>query len=95
MSVSYHVSPQFSQFIKQQVSEGKGRLKPAQDADSVINDMFKNQDRNADGMITLDELKLKSDEDAEKARHEELWNIHKHMWMYSTCIQTENKGTDS
>ncbi|KAL0179820.1 hypothetical protein M9458_025262, partial [Cirrhinus mrigala] len=59
-------------FIKQQVSEGKGRLKPAQDPDSVIRDMFKNQDRNADGVITLDELKLKVDEDTEKTRHEEL-----------------------
>ncbi|RXN32786.1 peptidyl-prolyl cis-trans isomerase FKBP10-like protein [Labeo rohita] len=63
---------EFSQFIKQQVSEGKGRLKPAQDPDSVIGDMFKNQDRNADGVITLDELKLKVDEDTEKMRHEEL-----------------------
>uniref|UniRef100_A0A673KRU9 peptidylprolyl isomerase n=1 Tax=Sinocyclocheilus rhinocerous TaxID=307959 RepID=A0A673KRU9_9TELE len=63
---------EFSQFIKQQVSEGKGRLKPAQDPDSVIIDMFKNQDRNTDGLITQDELKLKVDEDAEKTRHEEL-----------------------
>uniref|UniRef100_A0A8C1VTC4 peptidylprolyl isomerase n=1 Tax=Cyprinus carpio TaxID=7962 RepID=A0A8C1VTC4_CYPCA len=63
---------EFSQFIKQQVSEGKGRLKPAQDPDSVIMDMFKNQDRNADGLITQDELKLKVDEDAEKTHHEEL-----------------------
>uniref|UniRef100_A0A8C1IND8 peptidylprolyl isomerase n=1 Tax=Cyprinus carpio TaxID=7962 RepID=A0A8C1IND8_CYPCA len=63
---------EFSQFIKQQVLEGKGRLKPAQDPDSVIRDMFKNQDRNADGLITQDELKLKVDEDVEKTRHEEL-----------------------
>lgn len=63
---------EFSQFIKQQVSEGKGRLKPVRDPDSVIRDMFKNQDRNADGLITADELKLKVDEDSEKTRHEEL-----------------------
>ncbi|XP_058649504.1 peptidyl-prolyl cis-trans isomerase FKBP10 isoform X2 [Onychostoma macrolepis] len=61
---------EFSQFIKQQVLEGKGRLKPSQDPDSVIRDMFKNQDRNTDGLITPDELKLKVDED--KTRHEEL-----------------------
>ncbi|XP_059386628.1 peptidyl-prolyl cis-trans isomerase FKBP10 [Carassius carassius] len=63
---------EFSKFIKQQVSEGKGRLKPAQDPDTVIMDMFKNQDRNSDGLITQDELKLKVDEDAEKTHHEEL-----------------------
>ncbi|XP_051522924.1 peptidyl-prolyl cis-trans isomerase FKBP10 [Myxocyprinus asiaticus] len=63
---------EFSEFIKQQVADGKGRLKPAQDPDSVIRDMFRNQDRNNDGLITLDELKLKVDEDAEKTRHEEL-----------------------
>lgn len=64
---------QFSEFIKRQVAEGKGRLKPARDPESVIGDMFKNQDRNADGRITADELKLKVEEDAEKeTRHEEL-----------------------
>lgn len=54
--------------------EGKGRLKPIRDPESVIGDMFKNQDRNGDGRITADELKLKAEEDAEKekARHEEL-----------------------
>ncbi|KAG7325340.1 hypothetical protein KOW79_011656 [Hemibagrus wyckioides] len=63
-----------STFIKHQVAEGKGRLKPAQDPESVIGDMFKNQDRNGDGRITADELKLKVEEDAEKdiTRHEEL-----------------------
>lgn len=56
------------------MAEGKGRLKPAVDPESVIADMFKNQDRNGDGRITADELKLKVEEDAEKekARHEEL-----------------------
>lgn len=43
--------------------------------DKVIADMFKNQDRNGDGVITGDELKLKVDEDKENEamRHEELW----------------------
>ncbi|KAK1794452.1 hypothetical protein P4O66_011322, partial [Electrophorus voltai] len=65
---------EFSDFIKQQVAEGRGRLKPAQDPELVIGNMFKNQDRNSDGRITADELKLKVEEDTEKekARHEEL-----------------------
>ncbi|TRY94168.1 hypothetical protein DNTS_021013, partial [Danionella cerebrum] len=63
---------EFTRFIKQQVTEGKGRLKPAQDPETVIRDMFKNQDRNSDGYITVDELKLKVEEDVEKIRHEEL-----------------------
>ncbi|XP_036391102.1 peptidyl-prolyl cis-trans isomerase FKBP10-like [Megalops cyprinoides] len=63
---------EFSEFIKAQVAEGKGRLRPGQDPDSVIQAMFANQDRNKDGKITAEELKLKVDEDAEKARHEEL-----------------------
>ncbi|XP_036428995.1 peptidyl-prolyl cis-trans isomerase FKBP10 [Colossoma macropomum] len=64
---------EFSEFIKQQVAEGKGRLKPAQDPEVVIGDMFKNQDRNKDGRITTEELKLKVEEDAEKEnQHDEL-----------------------
>lgn len=57
------------------MAEGKGRLKPARDPGSVIGDMFKNQDRNGDGRITADELKLKVEEDREKEKipHEELW----------------------
>lgn len=67
-----HLSPlQFSTFIKSQVAEGKGRLMPSSDPEKVIADMFKNQDRNQDGKITSEELKLKSDEDQEKI-HEEL-----------------------
>uniref|UniRef100_A0A8C5U4E5 peptidylprolyl isomerase n=1 Tax=Malurus cyaneus samueli TaxID=2593467 RepID=A0A8C5U4E5_9PASS len=61
----------FSTFIKTQVAEGKGRLMPSSDPEKVIADMFHNQDRNQDGKITPDELKLKSDEDQEKI-HEEL-----------------------
>ena len=64
-------SPQFSTFIKAQVSEGKGRLLPGQDPEKTIGDMFQNQDRNQDGKITAEELKLKSDEDQERV-HEEL-----------------------
>ncbi|KAK6470202.1 peptidyl-prolyl cis-trans isomerase FKBP10-like [Huso huso] len=63
---------EFTTFIKGLVAEGKGRLKPGQDADHVIEDMFGNQDRNKDGRIVPEELKLKSAEDAERARHEEL-----------------------
>lgn len=63
--------PQFSSFINAQVNEGKGRLMPGQDPDKTIRDMFQNQDRNQDGKITAEELKLKSDEDQERI-HEEL-----------------------
>lgn len=57
------------------MQEGKGRIKPGLSMESVIADMFQNQDRNKDGVITADELKLKVDEDKEReqARHEELW----------------------
>lgn len=44
---------------------------PSSDPEKVIADMFQNQDRNQDGKITSEELKLKSDEDQEKI-HEEL-----------------------
>lgn len=44
---------------------------PGQDPDKTIRDMFQNQDRNQDGKITAEELKLKSDEDQERI-HEEL-----------------------
>ncbi|MBN3283054.1 FKB10 isomerase, partial [Polyodon spathula] len=63
---------EFTTFIKGLVAEGKGRLKPGQDPDQIIKDMFINQDRNKDGHIVAEELKLKVDEDAERARHEEL-----------------------
>ncbi|CAO2645335.1 Peptidyl-prolyl cis-trans isomerase FKBP10 [Lemmus lemmus] len=62
---------EFSSFINAQVNEGKGRLMPGQDPDKTIRDMFQNQDRNQDGKITAEELKLKSDEDQERI-HEEL-----------------------
>ncbi|KAL2101745.1 hypothetical protein ACEWY4_003506 [Coilia grayii] len=63
---------EFSEFIMLQVSEGTGRMKPGVEPADIIADMFKNQDRNEDGRITAEELKLKVQEDAERAYHEEL-----------------------
>ncbi|XP_053720733.1 peptidyl-prolyl cis-trans isomerase FKBP10 [Synchiropus splendidus] len=65
---------EFGEFIKLQVNEGKGRLKPGLPTFQVLSDMFQNQDRNKDGVITPDELKLKAEEDNEReqTRHEEL-----------------------
>lgn len=63
---------EFSEFIKLQEKEGKGRLRPGMDAESIIKDMFNNQDRNSDGKIVAEELKLKVEEDSDKAKHEEL-----------------------
>lgn len=56
------------------MTEGKGRIKPGLTMEQVVVDMFNNQDRNKDGAITADELKLKVEEDKEReeARHEEL-----------------------
>ncbi|CAH2302598.1 peptidyl-prolyl cis-trans isomerase FKBP10 [Pelobates cultripes] len=62
---------EFSTFLKTQASEGKGRFVPGVEPDQSIEDMFVNQDRNKDGKITPDELKLKNDEDAGNV-HEEL-----------------------
>lgn len=69
------ISFQFAEFIKLQVDEGKGRIKPGLTMEQVVADMFQNQDRNKDGVITASELKLKVEEDKEReeARHEELW----------------------
>ncbi|KAG5280118.1 hypothetical protein AALO_G00085170 [Alosa alosa] len=61
---------EFTEFIQSQITEGKGRMRPGIDGEVVIKDMFVNQDRNKDGKITAEELKLKSDEDPPK--HEEL-----------------------
>lgn len=63
---------EFGEFIKLQVTEGKGRIKPGMSMEQVVADMFQNQDRNKDGVITADELKLKVEEDTEKAAHDEL-----------------------
>ncbi|CAB1312242.1 unnamed protein product [Coregonus sp. 'balchen'] len=62
---------EFGEFIMLQVAEGKGRMKPGMDPDEIIADMFRNQDRNKDGVIVAEELKLKVEEDKERM-HEEL-----------------------
>lgn len=68
---------QFGEFIKLQVAEGKGRIKPGLSMENVVEDMFNNQDRNKDGIIKADELKLKVDEDKEReaGQHDELWSV--------------------
>lgn len=53
---------QFSEYILQQVEEGKGRLAPGFDQQRIIDNMYDNQDRNKDGQITEAEFKLKADE---------------------------------
>ncbi|XP_077316066.1 peptidyl-prolyl cis-trans isomerase FKBP10 [Lithobates pipiens] len=60
---------EFSTFLQAQVKEGKGRFLPGVDREKSISDMFEHQDRNTDGKITPDELKLKSEEERV---HEEL-----------------------
>uniref|UniRef100_A0A673HTX7 peptidylprolyl isomerase n=1 Tax=Sinocyclocheilus rhinocerous TaxID=307959 RepID=A0A673HTX7_9TELE len=60
---------EFSDYILQQVKEGKGRLAPGFDPQRIIENMYDNQDRNKDGRITEDEFKLKADE---AAAHDEL-----------------------
>lgn len=64
-----------------QVAEGKGRLRPGMNAEGIIQDMFNNQDRNRDGKIVAEELKLKVEEDSDKARHEELWRGTTQIWQ--------------
>lgn len=64
------VFPQFTDYIMRQVNEGKGRLAPGFDPYRIIDNMFSNQDRNGDGVITEAEFKLKADE---PAAHDELW----------------------
>ncbi|XP_069814549.1 peptidyl-prolyl cis-trans isomerase FKBP9 isoform X1 [Dendropsophus ebraccatus] len=61
---------EFSDYIYAQVESGKGKLAPGFDAFKIIENMFKNQDRNEDGKITEAEFKLKDQED--KERHDEL-----------------------
>ncbi|KAM9843293.1 peptidyl-prolyl cis-trans isomerase FKBP10 [Aulostomus maculatus] len=63
---------EFSAFIMLQVKKGKGRLRPGVDANSIIEDMFKNQDSNRDGKIVEDELKLNTDEESEQVKRDEL-----------------------
>ncbi|CAH2283309.1 peptidyl-prolyl cis-trans isomerase FKBP9 [Pelobates cultripes] len=61
---------EFSEYIYTQVEAGKGKLAPGFDASKIIENMFRNQDRNEDGKITEEEFKLKDQEDKEK--HDEL-----------------------
>ncbi|XP_030591689.1 peptidyl-prolyl cis-trans isomerase FKBP10 [Archocentrus centrarchus] len=63
---------EFALFIRLQVQEGKGRLRPGIDADSIIKDMFDNQDGNKDGKIVEDELTVKEDEGSKQVRRDEL-----------------------
>lgn len=63
---------QFSTFIMTEINAERGRLRPGADADSIIKDMFNNQDSNKDGKITEGELKLKDDDKTEQVRRDEL-----------------------
>lgn len=64
--------------------------------EQIVADMFQNQDRNKDGMITASELKLKVDEDKEReqARHEELWGGEKNVW-FSLRDEKQNKTKEA
>ncbi|KAI7798785.1 peptidyl-prolyl cis-trans isomerase FKBP9 precursor [Triplophysa rosa] len=53
---------EFSEYILQQVEDGKGRLAPGFDQQRIMDNMYDNQDRNKDGKITETEFKLKADE---------------------------------
>ncbi|XP_058510691.1 peptidyl-prolyl cis-trans isomerase FKBP10 [Solea solea] len=62
---------EFSSFIMIQVKEGTGRLRPGVDADSIVKEMFDNQDQNRDGKIVESELQ-QTDEATEQAKRDEL-----------------------
>lgn len=55
-----------------QVKEGKGRLRPGFDTNSIIKEMFNNQDRNKDGKIVEDELTVNVVEESEQVTRDEL-----------------------
>ena len=55
-----------------QVKEGKGRLRPGADANSIIKEMFDYQDRNKDGKILEYELNVNADKESEQATRDEL-----------------------
>ncbi|KAG1935343.1 peptidyl-prolyl cis-trans isomerase FKBP10-like [Pimephales promelas] len=63
---------EFSAFIMLQVAEGRGRIHPGIDSDTVLKDMFKNQDLNTDGKISEDELNITVNEEDKVPIHEEL-----------------------
>lgn len=75
-------SIQFSDYILQQVEEGKGRLAPGFDPQRIIENMYDNQDRNKDGRITEDEFKLKADEPV----HDELWGWTQGWRVVIGCV---------
>lgn len=75
-------SIQFSDYILQQVEEGKGRLAPGFDPQRIIENMYDNQDRNKDGRITEDEFKLKADEPT----HDELWGWTQGWRVVIGCV---------
>ncbi|XP_077772640.1 peptidyl-prolyl cis-trans isomerase FKBP9 [Podarcis muralis] len=60
---------EFGDYIHEQVKAGKGKLAPGFDSETIVKNMFSNQDRNGDGKITADEFKLK---DQEPQGHDEL-----------------------
>ncbi|XP_020488303.1 peptidyl-prolyl cis-trans isomerase FKBP10 [Labrus bergylta] len=62
---------EFSAFIMLQVQEGKGRLRPGFNNDSIIEDMFNNQDSNKDGKIVEAELG-RQEKEPEQVRRDEL-----------------------
>ncbi|XP_061906085.1 peptidyl-prolyl cis-trans isomerase FKBP10 isoform X1 [Entelurus aequoreus] len=57
---------EFSAFIKLQVQQGNGRLRPGVQADDIIQDMFNSQDLNKDGKIVAYEVSLQSEEQPER-----------------------------
>lgn len=61
---------EFSDYIRAQVDAGKGKLAPGFDSAKIIENMFKNQDRNSDGKISAEEFKLKDQESSKT--HDEL-----------------------
>ncbi|XP_060637617.2 peptidyl-prolyl cis-trans isomerase FKBP9 [Anolis sagrei] len=60
---------EFTTYIDEQVKSGKGKLAPGFDSETIVKNMFTNQDRNGDGKITAEEFRLK---DQEPKEHDEL-----------------------
>ncbi|XP_003222311.1 peptidyl-prolyl cis-trans isomerase FKBP9 isoform X1 [Anolis carolinensis] len=60
---------EFTTYIHEQVQSGKGKLAPGFDSETIVKNMFTNQDRNGDGKITAEEFRLK---DQEPKEHDEL-----------------------
>uniref|UniRef100_A0A2D4PI29 peptidylprolyl isomerase n=2 Tax=Micrurus surinamensis TaxID=129470 RepID=A0A2D4PI29_MICSU len=60
---------EFNKYIHDQVNSGKGKLAPGYNSETIVKNMFNNQDRNGDGKITSEEFRLK---DQEPQGHDEL-----------------------